>query len=90
MSKFLEKELEIPIDLTDREALIRVASTSLNSKVVSQYSSLLSPIAVEAVLKIKDNYAENNCDLRDVRIIKKLGGTLDDTQLIEGLCLAHR
>jgi len=86
----LEQELEIPVDLSDTESLIRVASTSLNSKVVSQYSSLLAPIAVQAVLKIKDNYKNNNCDLRDIKIVKKLGGTLDDTELIEGLCLPHK
>ena len=86
----LEQELEIPVDLTDIEALNRVASTSLNSKVVSQYSNLLAPIAVQAVLKIKDNHRDNNCDLRDIKIVRKLGGTLDDTELIEGLCLAHK
>lgn len=86
----LEKELEIPVDLKDIDALIRVASTSLNSKVVSQHSSNLAPIAVEAVLKVSNNYGPGNCDLRDIKIIKKLGGTLDDTELIEGLCLDHR
>lgn len=76
----LEKELAIPIDLADTEALVRVASTALNSKVVSQYSSLLAPIAVQAVMKVKDNYlGQNNVDLKDIKIVRKLGGTLDDT-----------
>ncbi|RWS22092.1 T-complex protein 1 subunit delta-like protein [Leptotrombidium deliense] len=88
--KILEEHLAIPIDLNDTESLTRVASTALNSKVVSQYSSLLAPIAVQAVMKVKDNYGDNNVDLRDIRIVKKLGGTLDDTELIEGLCLPHR
>lgn len=88
--EILGQELEIPVDLMDVESLNRVASTSLNSKVVSQYSNLLAPIAVQAVLKIKDNYRDNNCDLRDIKIVKKLGGTLDDTELIEGLCLPHK
>jgi len=70
--------------------LVRVASTALNSKVVSQYSSLLAPIAVNAVLRVKDNYKENNVDLRDIKIVRKLGGTIDDTEMIEGLCLSHR
>ena len=87
--EILEKELEIPVDLADTEALARVASTSLNSKVVSQYSTLLAPMAVHAVLKIKDNYT-GNVDLKDIKIVRKLGGTLDDSELIEGLCLAHK
>ena len=81
------ESMAIAVDLKDTEALTRVATTSLNSKVVSQHSSLLAPIAVNAVLKIKDN---NSVDLRDVRIIKKLGGTLDDTQMIDGLVLPQR
>ncbi|RWS09857.1 T-complex protein 1 subunit delta-like protein [Dinothrombium tinctorium] len=86
----LEERLAIPLNLNDTEALTRVASTALNSKVVSQYSSLLAPIAVQAVMKVRGNYGDNNVDLRDIRIVKKLGGTLDDTELIEGLCLPHR
>ncbi|KAI1309096.1 T-complex protein 1 subunit delta [Halotydeus destructor] len=47
-------------------------------------------MAVQAVMKIKDNYSRNNVDLKDIKIVRKLGGTLDDSELIEGLCLAHR
>lgn len=84
----LTNNLAIPVDLSDLESLQRVASTSLNSKVVSQHSGLLAPIAVQAVLKIKQTFAgQENVDLRNIKIIRKLGGTLDDTQLIDGLVL---
>lgn len=80
--------LAIKIDLTDLETLQRVATTSLSSKVVSQHSSLLAPIAVQAILKVRQSFAgQDNVDLRNIRTVKKLGGTLDDTQLIEGLVL---
>merc|ERR1711902_169261 len=39
-----------PLDLTDRESLLKAANTSLNSKVVSQNSAELSPIAVDGML----------------------------------------
>ena len=45
----------------------------LSSKVVSQYSGQLAPISVDAVMKVIDPSAATNVDLRDVRIIKKLG-----------------
>ncbi|KAK4336911.1 hypothetical protein RND71_044023 [Anisodus tanguticus] len=86
----LEKNLAIPINLNETEEMIKVASTSLNSKIVSQYSNTLAPLAVQAVMKIKDNYQDNNVDLRDIKVVKKLGGTLEDTELINGLCLPHR
>ncbi|KAI9142988.1 T-complex protein 1 subunit delta [Paraphysoderma sedebokerense] len=82
-------KMSIPVDLSDRQSLLKAASTSLNSKVVSQYSSLLAPIAVDAVLRVVDPAIENNVDLRDVKLIKKVGGTIDDTELYDGLVLTQ-
>jgi len=79
--------MERKIDLTDHEALIQNAITSLSSKVVSNYSQVLAPIAVDAVLKLVNSGAtiHNEVDLRDVKVCKKLGGTIDDTEMIDGL-----
>ena len=77
--------MAIPLDLSDRESLIKSASTSLNSKVVSQYSSLLAPLAVDAVLNVVDPASPEVVDLRDIKTIKKLGGTVDDTEMVKGL-----
>ncbi len=58
---------------------------------VSQNSSELSPIAVDAVLKVVDPTKEEvSVSLKDIKIIKKLGGTIDDTELVEGLVLSQR
>merc|ERR1719245_2167959 len=82
--------MAIPLDLGDRDKLLQSANTSLNSKVVSQHSSELSPIAVDAVLKVIDPAKTDTVNLNDIKIIKKLGGTVDDTELIEGLVLSQR
>ena len=82
--------MAIPLDLNDRESLLKSANTSLNSKIVSQNSTELSPIAVDSVLKIIDPARDNNVNLKDIKIIKKLGGTVDDTELVEGLVLEQR
>ena len=77
--KALEKGIEIltdmsrPVELSDRETLLNSAATSLNSKVVSQYSSLLSPMSVDAVMKAIDPATATSVDLRDIKIVKKLG-----------------
>lgn len=83
--EFLE-QMSVPIDLNDKETLIRIAATSLNSKIVSQYSPILAPIAVEAVTRLVDP-TSSNVDLRDIRIVKKVGGTIEDTTLVEGVAL---
>lgn len=112
-------EMAVPVDLDDREALIQAASTSLNSKVVSQYANLLAPIAVDAVLTVKGSATHQSSkgpvqngnsevdvearfgqgatpmstpsfvDLKNIRTVKKLGGTIDDTELIDGLILTQ-
>lgn len=84
------ESIATPVDLSDREALIRAATTSLSSKVVSQYSNLLSPMAVDSVLKVIDPARPNMLDLRDIRVIAKPGGTVDDSELIEGLVFDHK
>ena len=62
--------------------------TSLSSKIVSQHTSLLSPLAVDSVLKVV-NEERNNVDLNDIRLIKKVGGTIEDTELINGVVLTQ-
>lgn len=59
------------MELSDRQALIKSASTSLNSKVVSLYSETIAPIVVDAVLKVADQ-ENNSVDLNDIKLIKKL------------------
>ncbi|CAI4057335.1 hypothetical protein SKDZ_04G0980 [Saccharomyces kudriavzevii ZP591] len=76
------------ISLGDREQLVRAASTSLSSKIVSQYSSFLAPLAVDSVLNICDEDSKN-VDLNDIRLVKKVGGTIDDTEMIDGVVLTQ-
>ncbi|ELV11514.1 T-complex protein 1 subunit delta [Tupaia chinensis] len=82
--KALEKGSEIltdmsrPVELSDKRNLLNSAATSLNSKVVSQYSSLLSPMSVNAVMKVIDPATATILGLRDIKIVKKPGGTVDN------------
>ena len=79
-----------PIQLDNREQLVKSASTSLNSKVVSQHSSSLAPLAVDAVLKVVEPGREQVVSLSDIKVIKQLGGTVEDTELIDGLVFPQR
>ena len=80
-------DMSHPISLSDRTTLLQAASTSLSSKIVSQHSGLLGPMAVDSVLKTIDAKTADNVDLRNIRIIKKVGGTIEDTEMIDGLVL---
>merc|ERR1712164_69441 len=76
--------MSTPVDLSDRDTLIKNASTSLNSKIISQNSSLLAPLSVDAVMKVCDR-EKNTCDLTDIKVIKCFGGTIDDSEKINGI-----
>lgn len=76
-----------PVNLTDRNALLNAVTTCLSSKVVAQDSDLLAPIAVDSVLGILPSPDATNVDLRDVRMVQQMGGTVDDTELVQGLVL---
>jgi len=79
-------EISIPIDLKDRDVLLNATVTSLASKVVSYNSEKLAPIAVDSVLSILPlQINDQDVDLRDIKIVKKLGGTIDDSMLYDGV-----
>ena len=81
------EDMSHPISLSDRPTLLQAASTSLSSKIVSQHSNLLGPMAVDAVLKTIDQKNADNVDLKNIRVVKKVGGTIEDSEMIEGLVL---
>ena len=77
------EETGIPIDLSDREKLIQNCVTSLSSKVVSQHSDILAPMAVDSVLKLIDpQNPPENLDLRNILVSKKLGNTVDESTIV--------
>ena len=80
----LEK-VAAPVQLSDRDMLVKAAKTSLSSKVISQYADTFAPIAVDSVLKVIDAEDATNVDLSNIRIVTKIGGTMDDTELVDGV-----
>merc|ERR1719502_147556 len=75
-----------PVSLDDREMMIKNAATSLNSKIISQNSSLLAPLAVDAVLAVTDSSGSTpQCDLTDIKVIKCFGGTIDESEMVSGI-----
>jgi thermosome len=85
--KVLE-EIALHVDPKDKEALKKVAVTSMASKLVSGYSDYISDLAVDAVLQIAEETDDGiEVDLDMVKIEKKPGGSITDTNLIQGLII---
>lgn len=89
--KILVKNCALDINLNNRDLLIKAATTSLSSKIVSGDSKKLAPIAVDAVLKVIDIETATNVDINEsIRVIEQEGGTVEDTELINGLVFSSK
>jgi len=89
-----EKALELLAKLAktikpdDRESLIKIAKTSMQSKLVSEDSAPLSKLVVDSILKIAEKDGDKySIDLDNLKVEKKAGGSIDDTSLINGIVL---
>ena len=89
-----EKTLEILTEIAkkvqpdDKESLLKIAKTSMQSKLISEDSDVLSKVAVEAILKIVSKKGEKySVDLDNIKVEKKAGASIQDTQLIKGIVL---
>ena len=65
-----------------KDDLLNIARTTLSSKLLTYEKELFAKLAVDAVMRIKENG-----DLDLIQIIKKPGGTLKDSYLDEGFIL---
>lgn len=76
------------IDPGNKSELIRVARTSMQTKLVSKDSDELSGVVVNAALEVSEpNKSAYIIDIDDVKVEKKAGGSLRDTKLIKGIVL---
>jgi thermosome len=76
------------IDGGNKSELIKVAKTSMQTKLVSKESNELSEIVVNAALQVSEpNDSGYLVDIDDVKVEKKAGGSLRDTKLIKGIVL---
>ncbi len=83
----LEK-IAIPVDLKSSDYLKKAATTSMGSKIVSEYKEFLADIVVKAMLEVAEKKdGAYKVDIDDVKIEKKTGESLKDTSLINGIVL---
>ncbi|TLX94713.1 MAG: thermosome subunit [Thaumarchaeota archaeon] len=81
-------ELAKQVSPDEREILLKIAKTSMESKLVSEDSDMLSKLVVDAILQIVEKEAEgHSVDLDNIKVEKKAGGSIRNTKLIKGIVL---
>ena len=82
------EEIATKVSMEDTELLKNIAITSMISKQVSGSKEFFAELVVDAVRTImeksNDVYA---ADLKNIQVVKKTGGSMEDTKLILGLII---
>jgi len=80
-------DVAIKVDPSDRETLMDIARTAMISKSVSASRDLLADVAVKAVSAVAEKRDDGTWHVDDdnIQVVKKQGGSMDDTQMIAGI-----
>jgi chaperonin GroEL (HSP60 family) len=93
------REISTEIDPQDKVHLIRIAKTTMASKMVAGQSDILANIVVDAILKIAEEIetkesgsttlgrSKYRVDMDNIKVEKKAGASVHDSRLIEGIVL---
>ncbi|HHT75150.1 MAG: thermosome subunit beta [Methanomassiliicoccaceae archaeon] len=77
-----------PVSIDDKEALKLIAETSMISKSVSGSREALAELTVNAVTAIAEKDGDKwTVDMDNIQIVKKTGGSMDDTEFIQGVII---
>jgi len=82
------QEIALKADPSDKQILRRVAEVSLASKLLAEHKESMAELAVNAVLQVAEKTSDGyNVDIDDIKVEKKPGESLTDTELIKGIVL---
>ncbi len=88
-NKALEKLYQIAIKIKpeDREWLIKLAKTSMRSKIIAEESEYLANLLIDAVFAAAEKLEDGTykVDVDSISVLKKQGESLSDTQLVKGI-----
>ncbi len=82
------KSIAEQVSANDKPTLIKIAKTSMQTKLVRKDSDKLADIIVESVLAaaVKDGESYT-VDLDDIKVEKKAGGSISDSSILKGIVL---
>ncbi len=87
-AKDILKTLAKKVTSEDKDLLYKIASTAITGKAAEASREVFSNLSVNAILAVVDN--ENGkkvVDVEDIKVEKKVGGSVEDSQLIEGMVI---
>ena len=81
-------EIAIPIDVNDDETLKKIASTAITGKHAEYAIEHLSNLVVQAVKRVVEKVGDKyKIDDDNIKLEKRQGGSVEDTELVDGIVL---
>jgi len=82
------KEIAEEVTANDKTILMKIAKTSMQTKLVKKESEHLAELIVRAVVSVAEkDEGKFTIDQDDVKVEKKAGGSMKDSILVEGIVL---
>jgi chaperonin GroEL (HSP60 family) len=82
------KEIAIEVTPNDKPILLKIAKTSMQTKLVRKESDNLADMVVQSVLAVAEkNGNDYTVDVDDIKVEKKSGGSLSDSSILQGVVL---
>jgi len=76
------------VSATDNAVLLKIAKTSMQTKLVRKDSEQLADMIVKAVKSVAEKNGEKyTVDIDDIKVEKKSGGSIKDSKIIQGIVL---
>jgi thermosome len=80
------EEVARPVSLDDRETLRKIVKTALGSKSLGFATDHIADLAIDAVLSVvRGVNGKRKADKDDVQIVKKIGKSLLESQVVKGI-----
>ncbi len=80
-------EISKPITENDTEILVQIAETAMTGKGTESNKDKLATLTVKAVTQVMTKENGIFIDTDDIKLEKKAGGSIEDTELIKGIVL---
>jgi thermosome len=87
-AKEILQTLAKQVTVDDKDLLLKIAATAITGKGAEASKDVFANLAVNAVMAVVDTEnGKNTVDVEDIKVEKKVGGSVEDSQLIEGMVI---
>lgn len=77
-----------PVNCDNRDLLLKIAGTAITGKGADSSKDTFSTLTVDAVLSVVNTEnGKNTVDIEDIKVEKKVGSSVEESELIEGMVI---